>query len=191
MLGIISCNKFNVELPPLATANASSHWHWTLPHSLSRGWVPGRLKDASDEQWSKLRPFALPLLLGMAAHCAVGQAVSSIVSEGRRERAVLVWQAAAGISFCLFLHGPRAIWAVAVCALNYCMCVLLGRRVLWRQLHALPCAAWSINVGLLLLCNLYDGFAYVPFASWAGAAGARDSDTPCYCSSSNTLPPHT
>ena len=26
---------------------------------------------------------------------------------------------------------------------------------------------------LLLLCNLYDGFLYIPFASWAGAAGAE------------------
>jgi D-alanyl-lipoteichoic acid acyltransferase DltB (MBOAT superfamily) len=130
------------------------------------------MQDTSDEQWGKLKPFALPLILGMFAHCAVGCAVSRSVAEGARERALVVWQAAAGVTFCVFLHGPRAIWAVAVCVLNYGVCVLLDRRLLWQQLHALPCAAWALNISLLLLCNLFDGFAYVPFASWAGAVGA-------------------
>jgi hypothetical protein len=39
------------------------------------------------------------------------------------------------------------------------------------RVHALPCCAWALNIALLLLCNLYDGFAYIPFSSWAGAAG--------------------
>lgn len=146
--------------------------HWSLSKALSRGWIPGRMQDTSDEQWGKLKPFALPLILGMFLHCAVGRAVSHIVAEHARERVLVGWQAAAGVAFCVFLHGPRAIWAIAVCALNYSLCVLLGRRLLWGQLHALPIAAWFLNIKLLLLCNLYDGFAYVPFASWAGAAGA-------------------
>ncbi len=130
------------------------------------------MQDTSDEQWGKLKPFALPLILGMFVHCALGRAVGCIAAEGARERALVWWQAAAGVAFCTFLHGPRAIWALAVCALNYSVCVFLGRRRLCGQLHALPCAAWALNISLLLLCNLYDGFAYVPFASWAGAAGA-------------------
>ena len=172
VFGVISCNKYNVDLPPLPPLNSSSTPpHWSLPRALSRGWVPGRLKDGSDEQWSKLRPFALPLLLGMLAHCAVGRALTLTCSEGTRERALLFWQAAAGVAFCVFLHGPRAMWAVAVCVLNYCMCLAVGRRALYKQLHALPCAAWALNIALLLLCNLYDGFAYVPFATWAGSTG--------------------
>jgi hypothetical protein len=39
--------------------------------------------------------------------------------------------------------------------------------------HALPCCAWALNITLLLLCNVYNGFTYIPFASWAGAAGSR------------------
>jgi hypothetical protein len=131
------------------------------------------MKDTSDEQWGKLRPFALPLVLGMFMHCAIGRAVTLAFDDGVRERALVAWQAVAGVAFCVFLHGPRAIWAVCVCLMNYCMCVALGRRLLWRQVHALPCAAWALNVLLLLLCNLYDGFLYIPFASWAGAAGAE------------------
>jgi hypothetical protein len=129
------------------------------------------MKDSSDEQWAKLMPFAVPLILGMFLHCAVGRAVSEFAAEGYRESALVLWQASAGLAFCIFLHGPRAIWAVGVCVMNYCLCVALGRRLLFGRLHALPCAAWSLNIVLLLLCNVYDGFAYIPFASWAGFAG--------------------
>ena len=143
-----------------------------MPRALARGWIPGRLKDTSDEQWAKLLPFALPLVLGMFVHSAIGRAVSVCAAEGSRERAQLLWQTASGFAFCVFLHGPRALWAVGVCVLNYCMCVALGRRLLFGRVHALPCAAWAMNITLLLLCNVYDGFLYLPFASWAGAAGA-------------------
>jgi hypothetical protein len=39
--------------------------------------------------------------------------------------------------------------------------------------HALPCCAWALNIALLLLCNVYNGFTYIPFSSWAGAAGSH------------------
>jgi hypothetical protein len=121
VLGIISCNKFNVPPPvPVPGANTSAHaallqqfidlrGDTYLP--LSPGWVPGRLRDNTDEQWHKLRPFALPLLLGMFVHSAVGRGVS-FFAGARRERATMVWYAASGVAFCVFLHGPRAIWAV-------------------------------------------------------------------------------
>ena len=90
-----------------------------------------------------------------------------------------------------------------VALLNYVMCVALDKRVLFRTgatnlasqllsrvffiscagkggcVHALPCCAWALNIALLLLCNIYDGFIYIPFASWAGAAGARVSSLSC------------
>ena len=120
ILGIVSCNKFNV-LPPAAsdsntTVNALQLQQFITQRGdlylpLSPGWVPGRLRDNTDEQWHKLRPFAVPLVLGMFAHSAVGRGVSLAAGPGS-ERATVVWHAASGFAFCVFLHGPRALWAV-------------------------------------------------------------------------------
>ena len=85
VLGIISCNKFNVPPPAATNGNATLHAaqlqqfiavRGDLYLPLSQGWVPGRLRDNTDEQWHKLRPFALPLLLGMFVHSAIGRVVS-------------------------------------------------------------------------------------------------------------------
>ena len=46
-------------------------------------------------------------------------------------------------------------------------------------MHALPCCAWALNITLLLLCNVYNGFTYVPFSSWAGAAGSHAHASCC------------
>jgi hypothetical protein len=119
VLGIASCNKFNVP-PPAAGSNASLHAiqlqqfiteRGDLYLPLSPGWVPGRLRDNTDEQWHKLRPFALPLILGLFVHSAVGRVISRIAGRSS-EQATVVWHAASGFAFCVFLHGPRAMWAV-------------------------------------------------------------------------------
>lgn len=119
VLGMASCNKFNVP-PPAAGSNASLHAlhiqqfvteRGDLYLPLSPGWVPGRLRDNTDEQWHKLRPFALPLILGLFVHSAVGRLISRIAGRSS-EQATVVWHAASGFAFCVFLHGPRAMWAV-------------------------------------------------------------------------------
>jgi hypothetical protein len=185
VMGIISCNKYNVP-PPTTGSNATLDalhlqefitFRGDLYLPLSPGWVPGRLRDNTDAQWHKLRPFALPLVLGMFIHSGVGRIISRVAGVQSSEHATMVWHAGAGFMFCVFLHGPRALWAVAVALLNYIMCVVIGKRTLFRvgasgHVHALPCCAWALNITLLLLCNLYDGFSYIPFSSWAGAAGA-------------------
>jgi hypothetical protein len=93
--------------------------------------------------------------------------------------------------------------AAGVALLNYIMCIAVGKRVLLRignaaprfnanlpnlmmsetgkdsPIYALPCCAWTLNIALLLLCNTYNGFSYIPFASWSGAAGASSHESFC------------
>jgi hypothetical protein len=150
VLGIASCNKYNVPPPAATGSNASLHAlqlqqfitdRGDLYLPLSPGWVPGRLRDNTDEQWHKLRPFALPLILGMFVHSAVGRVISRIAGRNS-EQATVVWHAASGFAFCVFLHGPRAIWAVGENLMRVIMhaCIeplhsLVGCRRCAAQLH--------------------------------------------------------
>jgi hypothetical protein len=162
MLGITSCNKFNVPPPAAFGNNATLHdlqlqqfvtERGELYLPLSPGWVPGRLRDNTDEQWHKLRPFALPLILGVFVHSAVGRLISRTAGT-RSEQATVAWHATSGFAFCVFLHGPRAMWAVGenflsllmhrvtafefhcltsgVALLNYIMCKAIGKRTLFN-----------------------------------------------------------
>lgn len=156
VLGTISCNKFNVPPPAATHVNATLQelqlqefivQRGDLYLPLSPGWLPGRLRDNTDDQWHKLRPFAVPLVLGMFIHTAVGRLISRFTGA-RHEQATMIWHAVSGFAFCVFLHGPRALWAVGEmfrrCCVLHVTVVACRRRS--AQLHDVRCGGQTSAV---------------------------------------------
>ena len=134
--------------------------HLQPPLLVSSALFPTLHVDVADHQWRAFRE-KLSLLVPVAlAHATVGALIRRI----RLRRAILAYDALAGLGLVVFIHRAQAVHLFVLAGANYA----LGRACRTRSLALATSASWVFLLGLLVLREF--GRRTLKYASLLGGA---------------------